>query len=390
MDYRNTETKLDQLVGYFNEEKINLSPIFQRGRVWNLLMRKELIKNIVRRRPIPAIFLYKDEAGSKYSYNILDGKQRLESIVMFIGSNNKEFAIKTWSKYIFGKEHRKSVGFGVDLKDGKGTIQFSKFDQKMIRDLREYPIPTIEISLNENTSLDEIINLFVDINQYGAKVTRLNIVRALRQKDPLLEDIYKLIAQKEKRQQDVYTKKRSTPFVGVLKRLNTVTSITDTGAQADRMWEKLLELALYVRSDGKHRKPSEILKTFIRSATDVQTKLSKDERKALMGAFSFLHEAYKTSTLGTSRIATDQTHFYIMATALLKSDLLTRFDQNVLMKKLITFGRLVEGKIPEPNNNAIAESVKRYVELSKEKTTDATRRKERHAEFIKAVTLLSD
>lgn len=58
MDYRNTETKLDQLVGYFNEEKINLSPIFQRGRVWTLPLRKELIKNIVRRRPIPAIFLY--------------------------------------------------------------------------------------------------------------------------------------------------------------------------------------------------------------------------------------------------------------------------------------------------------------------------------------------
>ena len=71
MDYRNTELKLDQLVNYFNEEKINLSPIFQRGRVWNLKMRRELVKNIIRRRPIPAIFLYKDEAGSKYTYAIL-------------------------------------------------------------------------------------------------------------------------------------------------------------------------------------------------------------------------------------------------------------------------------------------------------------------------------
>lgn len=388
MDYRNTETKLDQLVGYFNEEKINLSPIFQRGRVWNVLMRKELIKNIVRRRPIPAIFLYKDEAGSKYSYNILDGKQRLESIVMFIGSNNKEFAIKTWAKYIFGKDHRKNVGFGVDLKDGKGTIKFANFDQKMIRDLREYPIPTIEISLNENTSLDEIINLFVDINQYGAKVTRLNIVRALRQKDPLLEDIYKLIAVKQKRQQDVFTKRKSTAFVGVLRRLNIVSSITDSGAQADRMWEKLLELALYVRSDGRHRKPSEILKTFIKSAAEAQTKLSAIERKTLLGVFTFLREAYKTSTLGTSRIATDQTHFYIMATALLKSDLMNRFDKNVLTKKLVAFGRLVEEKAAVPDNQVIADSVKRYIDLSKEKTTDATRRKERHTELIKAVTLL--
>src|SRR5437899_6372582 len=82
MDYRNSEMKLDQFVGYLNEEKINLSPVFQRGRVWGIGFRKKLIKNIVLRRPIPAIFLYKEEAGTKYSYNILDGKQRLESLLL--------------------------------------------------------------------------------------------------------------------------------------------------------------------------------------------------------------------------------------------------------------------------------------------------------------------
>jgi len=391
MDYRNTETKLDQLVGYFNEEKINLSPIFQRGRVWNLNTRKELIKNIVRHRPIPAIFLYKDEAGSKYSYNILDGKQRLESIVMFIGSDNKEFAIKTWSKYIFGQEHRRNVGFGVDLKDGKGKQKFAKFNEKMIRDLREYPIPTIEISLNENTSLDEIINLFVDINQYGAKVTRLNIVRALRQKDPLLEDIYKLIAEKQRRQQDVFTKKRRTNFVGVLKQLNIVSGVSDSAAQADRMWEKLLELALFVRSGGRHRKPSEILKTFIKSATDEQAKLTKDERGKLVDVFSFLNEAYKKSPLGNSRIATDQTHFYIMATALLHSDLLARVPHEALIAKLVRFANLIEQSrhIDEPpSDDALMATINKYRDLSTEKTTDAARRNERQAEFIKAIDLI--
>jgi len=264
MDYRNTEMKLDQLVGYFNEEKINLSPVFQRGRVWTLLMRKELLKNIVRHRPIPAIFLYKDAAGARYTYNILDGKQRLESLIMFIGSANPHFAIKTWHKYIFGREHKRNVGFAVDLKDGKGGQKFADFDENVIRELREYPIPTIEIALNDTTNLDEIINLFVDINQRGAKVTRLNIVRALRQKDPLLEDVYKMIAIKERKMQDVYTKKKGTIFVSVLKRLNIITSVTDTAVQADRMWERLLELALFARSGGKHRKPSEILKTFIK------------------------------------------------------------------------------------------------------------------------------
>ena len=88
MNYRNTEMKLDQIVAYLNEEKINLSPAFQRGHVWKIGTRRKLIENIVQGRPIPAIFLYKEASGSRYSYNILDGKQRLESIILFIANRS--------------------------------------------------------------------------------------------------------------------------------------------------------------------------------------------------------------------------------------------------------------------------------------------------------------
>jgi uncharacterized protein with ParB-like and HNH nuclease domain len=83
MKYVNREMKIDQIVGYFNEKKINLIPPFQRGTVWPITFRRKLIQNMVQARPIPAIFLYKQEAGDKLSYNILDGKQRLESLILF-------------------------------------------------------------------------------------------------------------------------------------------------------------------------------------------------------------------------------------------------------------------------------------------------------------------
>lgn len=140
MDYKNTETKLDTLVNYFNQERINLNPVFQRGRVWNLKTRQELMKNILRGRPIPAIFLYKDETGSAYTFNILDGKQRLESILMFIGSARSDLAINTWGNYIFDKEDRKRVGYAVPLGDGSKPKSVAELDEKAIRNLREYPI----------------------------------------------------------------------------------------------------------------------------------------------------------------------------------------------------------------------------------------------------------
>jgi hypothetical protein len=391
MDYRNSQNKLETLVQYFNEERMNLIPLFQRPKVWPLKMRKELIKNIVNGRPIPAIFMYKDVAGSAFKFNILDGKQRLDSIVMFLAVNasEKKFGVKNWKNYVFGSLYRKDACFAVDFGNGK-KLRYEDLDETTVARMREYLIPTIEIELNENTSLNEMINLFVDINQFGVKVNRINIVRAMKQGDPLLRDIYNLIAIRQERRQDVFTQKKRTPFVSVLKKLKIISAVADGTVQADRMWEKLLELALFVRSGGTHRKPTEILKSFIKKP-DVPEKLSSTERATLSGTFKFLEAAYrKSEKLRESRLATDQTHFYTMATSLLSTDLLERVEADDLLRKLERLSELLEkphdpkGTPESPIDNAIST----YRDLSTEKTTDALRRKERQRVFISAIDLL--
>jgi hypothetical protein len=389
MDYSNSQTKLEILVQYFNEERMNLIPLFQRPRVWKLKMRKELIKNIVNGRPIPAIFMYKDVAGDAFKFNILDGKQRLDSIVMFLAGEARKFGVKNWRHYVIDPEYRKDASFAVDFGDGK-KLTFADLPESVVARLREYLIPTVEIELNENTSLNEMINLFVDINASGVHVSRINIVRAMKQGDPLLKDIYNLIADRQVRKQDVFTRRKKTPFVSVLKRLKIVSSIVDATVQADRMWEKLLELALFVRSNGTHRKPTEILKSFIKKP-DVPAKLSKRERASLTKTFTFLKAAYKQSaSLANSRLATDQTHFYTVASALLSSNLIDRFNGTTLTKKLAKFAVLTD-KPYDPHKvptTPLEDAVMKYMTLSTEKTTDASRRKERQVDFIKAIDLL--
>ena len=83
MKYVNREMKtpaVDQIIGCFNQHKINLIPPFQRGSVWNLATRQRLIVNMIQAQQIPAVFLYKQAEGAQFAYNILDGKQRLESL----------------------------------------------------------------------------------------------------------------------------------------------------------------------------------------------------------------------------------------------------------------------------------------------------------------------
>jgi hypothetical protein len=145
------------------------------------------------------------------------------------------------------------------------------------------------------------------------------------------------------------------------------------------MWEKLFELALFVRSSGTHRKPTEILKTFLKTSSNQENRLSKDERKKLNDVFAFLHSAYNHSELGKTRLASDHTHFYIMATALLGSTLLAEIADQVLVAKLESFGKLLDEK--SPGNPEVS----KYRALSSKQTTDAEKRKSRQILFIDIV-----
>ncbi|HUK40967.1 MAG TPA: DUF262 domain-containing protein [Candidatus Acidoferrales bacterium] len=378
MQYKNTEIKLNVLVNYFNEGRINLAPVFQRGRAWKIRMRQELIKNIVRKRPIPAIFMYKKEADAKYVYTILDGKQRIESILMFIRDDNPALKINTWKDYISEVKYRHQSGFPVKVAWDNKRIPFSKFPNDEIRTLGEYVIPTIEISLDEDTNLDEIIELFVDINSYGARVTRTDIIKAIKRDDPLLKSVYKLIAEKRPKGMDIFTKVSRTMFRRVLRKLSLVTSAADKHAEADRMWDKLMELVLFLRSGNTHSKGPAALKKFMDATEEVALKAS--ERQTLKRTFSFLDKAYRKG-LEKTRLATDYVHFYIMTTSLLQQEIfpvdLDDAGRAELIRKLIEFGKLMVAQ-PLPKDDT---DMGKYLLLSSKQTTDAKKRADRQKLF---------
>jgi hypothetical protein len=152
------------------------------------------------------------------------------------------------------------------------------------------------------------------------------------------------------------------------------------------VWERLLEIVLFFRTK-KHRKPVEILKTFIRTPDQKSPRLTKSEEKRLRKIFAFLDKAYKTTELGTLRLATDQTHFYIMITSLIGGDLLVHFSESDLVQKLVAFARILDGAAM-PKDKKLASAIKRYQEVSARQTTDVVRREERQTKFIEAISAL--
>lgn len=380
MNYRNSEMKIDQFVSYLNEEKINLSPAFQRGHVWSLAARKKLLKNVILGKPIPAVFLYKEASGSKYSYNILDGKQRLESLILFIGNKRADLAIARWDKYLFGEAPKRHVDYEVELADGKKA--FADLDESAVRDFREYAIPTIEISLGDDTGLDEVISLFVDINQQGVAVNRFDIVKAINRNDALLKNVFELLSVHQKRGQDVLYKMKTNEFTSVLRRLKIVDSAVAPNSKVDRMWERLLEFVVFYRSKT-HRKPVDILKSFIGGARTGSHKLSATEVRELRTVFRFLRDTYKATSLGTSRLATDQTYFYTMLTTILKNNLSVSVPENELRRKLASIGDVLDGNVVA--KGTLKDTFKAFEAESKRQTTDVSKRSERERLFLSLV-----
>jgi len=388
MHYTNSQMKLDQLIGYFNGKKINLIPPFQRGHVWNLTDRRRLLENMVEGRPIPAIFLYKEAAGSQFEYNILDGKQRLESLILFIGGKRADLNVVNVTNYFFHQKEKEQVDYTIDL--GGQKVRFEQLPDDIVRKFREYAIPTIEIDLDDETTLDEIINLFVDINQKGEQVKRFDIVKAIGHANPLLKSVFDIVAQKQTRQNDIFYKKKDNCYTRVLDKLQTVQSGKDANQKVDRMWERLVEIVLFNRTQS-HREPGRVLKAFIKSdeAADTQ-KISAQELRQLKGVFDFLDKAYKQTTLGGTRLARDLPHFYTMVTTLLVSDLLAAEgappDYPKVRDKLVAFAALLPDDAQIPRK--LKADMEDYWKAARRQTTHPGQRRTRQEKLLKILEKL--
>ncbi len=157
LDFTYGSKDVQDFLALYNEGRLNLEPGFQRKSVWSVNDRKKLILSLLENYPIPSIFLYKttDEDG-RHKYDVLDGKQRLESILMFFGAGTK---FRTCKYEIVAK-----IEENEEIKVWNwNTLKKAKHEHR----LTGYKIQTVEVS----GELGDIIDLFVRINSTGKTLT---------------------------------------------------------------------------------------------------------------------------------------------------------------------------------------------------------------------------
>lgn len=77
--------RINEFVAAAGAGRLNLNPTYQRGDVWITGARQLLIESILRGIPLPSVILLKPSTGGAQPFEVVDGKQRLTSILRFIG-----------------------------------------------------------------------------------------------------------------------------------------------------------------------------------------------------------------------------------------------------------------------------------------------------------------
>ena len=93
-----TSTKsISTIAGWAKTGKLDIDPIYQRDFVWKDPACRKLINSILMGVPLPSVILYEDKDGT---YQIIDGKQRITSILRFMGAlpEAKEFVMGKMSQ----------------------------------------------------------------------------------------------------------------------------------------------------------------------------------------------------------------------------------------------------------------------------------------------------
>lgn len=160
---------IQQLADLLKDKTLNLNPVFQRKSVWKRKDRNLLIDSILRGYPIPAVILLDrtDERGARI-LDVIDGKQRLEAVFLFMGKirghADNGYAARLLEETPDGREVTRTrtwAEFGADERDRVLNCQ----------------IPVVIVS----GGTDLIRDVFVRINRSGKKLSRAEILNAQKE-----------------------------------------------------------------------------------------------------------------------------------------------------------------------------------------------------------------
>lgn len=155
LETRHQTMTVQGFVDLHRHRRLNLAPAFQRQSVWSVADRRLLIGSLLDGIPLPSIYLYRQVGkGGIPMYDVIDGKQRLETILLFLGKGPLVKKEELWIRASF------------DDMDPLEWFSWRELQRPIRNKFLTTEIHTIEVE----GELGEIIELFVRINATGKRL----------------------------------------------------------------------------------------------------------------------------------------------------------------------------------------------------------------------------
>ncbi|WP_082570754.1 DUF262 domain-containing protein [Cellulomonas sp. Root485] len=84
---------ISEFAQYAVDGELNLSPSYQRADVWPTGDAQMLIESVLRGVPLPSVIILKQQDAGTVNYEVVDGKQRLTSILRFTGRHPRALEV---------------------------------------------------------------------------------------------------------------------------------------------------------------------------------------------------------------------------------------------------------------------------------------------------------
>lgn len=162
-DLSSQPSPIQTVYGWYRDGKLIVNRAYQRKLVWTLLERQKLIDSLLNKYPIPLVLLAEPEGAPSTRYEIIDGLQRLHTILSFIeGAFPTEtgayFDVREFAR---AKDEQEKGAFKVNASDNVIT-------RAEVSSILDYNLP---VSIIRDASSATITEVFGRINTYGHRLS---------------------------------------------------------------------------------------------------------------------------------------------------------------------------------------------------------------------------
>lgn len=161
VDYDTYTMSVADIIRRVGEGRIDLNPDYQRYFVWDEKRQSRLIESLILGIPIPDIFMSYNADGDSDTWEVVDGLQRITTIIGFVDPNNEALSVDTREKLM------EKLGGLRELAqlNGKSFQDFAPKVQNFIRD--RYVKMVV---LNDKSSQTVKYELFERLNTGGIRL----------------------------------------------------------------------------------------------------------------------------------------------------------------------------------------------------------------------------